>query len=153
VFELDPAFLPTSEALVSLALCEARLQLDARFPWIVLVPRMAGAVELDDLTAADRLALLDEIAAAGRAVRAVGAAFGRPVAKLNVGQLGNITRQLHVHVVGRREDDPAWPAPVWGQGTAVAYEASALAHARAAAIQALNVPSPLAGEGGREAVG
>jgi diadenosine tetraphosphate (Ap4A) HIT family hydrolase len=106
---------------------------------------MAGAVELDDLTAADRLALLDEIAAAGRAVRAVGAAFGRPVAKLNVGQLGNITRQLHVHIVGRREDDPSWPGPVWGHGAAVAYGDSALALARAAALKAF--PSPLAGEG------
>ena len=41
--------------------------------------------------------------------------------KLNVGALGNIVRQLHVHVVARREGDAAWPAPVWGHGTTLRY--------------------------------
>ena len=151
MFELDSAFQPTSKALASLQLSEARLQLDARYPWIVLIPRVAGAVELEDLAAADRAALLEEILAAGRAVRAIGAALGRPVTKLNVGQLGNITRQLHVHIVGRREDDLAWPGPVWGQGTAAAYEDDALAAAVEAARKTILLPSE--GEGGREAVG
>jgi diadenosine tetraphosphate (Ap4A) HIT family hydrolase len=52
-----------------------------------------------------------------------------PVEKLNVGQLGNITPQLHVHVVGRRADDAAWPGPVWGVGEARPYSADMLAHA------------------------
>src|ERR1700761_2261712 len=133
MFELDPAFLTTSAALPGLALCEARLQLDARFPWIVLIPRIDHAFELEDLSVEERAMLMAEIVAAGAAVRAVGAALGRPVEKLNVGQLGNITRQLHVHVVGRRADDPCWPGPVWGQDVAEAYEAHALAAAREAA--------------------
>ena len=137
MFELDPAFLATSEALVSLALCEARLQRDARFPWIVLVPRMGGAVELEDLSAAECAMLTAEAVDAGRAVRAIGAALGRPIDKLNIGQLGNITRQLHVHIVGRRQDDPCWPGPVWGQGPAVAYEAEALELAISAATRVL----------------
>jgi len=137
VFVLDPAFAATSEPLVSLGLCEARLQNDARFPWIVLVPRIAGAVELEHLDLAQRGRLLEEVIAAGRAARAIGAAFSRPIAKLNVGQLGNVTRQLHVHVVGRREDDPCWPGPVWGQGKPEAYAQEALARARAAAVSAL----------------
>jgi diadenosine tetraphosphate (Ap4A) HIT family hydrolase len=62
-----------------------------------------------------------EVVAAGRAVRAMATAAGRPVDKLNVGALGNIVAQLHVHVVGRRTDDPAWPGPVWGQGEAEAH--------------------------------
>ena len=137
MFEIDPAFRATSEALVSLPFCEARLQLDARFAWIVLIPRVLGAVELEDL-AGDQIAqLAAEIIAAGRAVRAVGAALGRPVEKLNVGQLGNLTRQLHVHVVGRRAGDAAWPGPVWGHGTAVGYPANDLAEAKAAARKAL----------------
>ena len=74
---------------------------------------------------------------AGAAVKAVAAAIGRPVDKLNVGQLGNITRQLHVHVVGRRRDDPCWPGPVWGQGVAAAYGAEKLATAKANARLAL----------------
>ena len=137
MFELDPAFLTTSKALPGLALCEARLQLDARFPWIVLIPRIDRAFELEDLSVEERAMLMAEIVAAGEAVRAVGAALGRPVEKLNVGQLGNITRQLHVHVVGRRADDPCWPGPVWGQGTTEAYGVEALGRALAAATRAL----------------
>jgi diadenosine tetraphosphate (Ap4A) HIT family hydrolase len=137
MFELDPAFLATSSPLPSLALCEARLQLDARFPWIVLIPRIAGAVELEDLSVEERAMLMAEIVVAGEAVRSVGAALGRPVFKLNVGQLGNITRQLHVHVVGRRPDDPCWPGPVWGQGTETPYAVVELAAARAAAARGL----------------
>ena len=137
MFELDPAFLATSEALPGLALCEARLQLDARFPWIVLIPRIGRAFEIEDLSVEERAMLIAEIVVAGEAVRAVGAALGRPVEKLNVGQLGNVTRQLHVHVVGRRQDDPCWPGPVWGQGAAEAYAADALEMALAAAAEVL----------------
>jgi diadenosine tetraphosphate (Ap4A) HIT family hydrolase len=137
MFELDPAFEATSAALPGLALCEVRLQLDARFPWIVLVPRIERAIELADLSVEERAMLIAEIVVAGEAVRAIGAALGRPVEKLNVGQLGNITRQLHVHIVGRRADDPCWPGPVWGQGTAIAYDDEALTGARTAATAAL----------------
>jgi diadenosine tetraphosphate (Ap4A) HIT family hydrolase len=138
MFLLDPAFLVTSEPLASLRLCDARLQGDARFPWIVLIPRAAGAAEIEDLAPENRAALLDETLLAGQAVRAVGHALGRPVAKLNVGQLGNITRQLHVHVVGRRPDDAAWPGPVWGHGTAAPYSGPALAQALEAARTVLS---------------
>ncbi|HWF77073.1 MAG TPA: HIT family protein [Caulobacteraceae bacterium] len=137
MFELDPAFLATSEALAQLALCDARLQTDARFAWIVLIPRLERVIELEDLTVEQGAMLLGEIGAASEAVRRVGEALGRPIEKLNVGQLGNITRQLHVHVVGRRRDDPCWPGPVWGQGAAQPYEEGNLATARAAAIMAL----------------
>jgi diadenosine tetraphosphate (Ap4A) HIT family hydrolase len=137
VFVRDPAFDAGSTWLADLALCEARWQLDARFPWIVLIPRRANAVEIEDLAAADRAQLLEEMLAAGRAVRAAGVALSRPVEKLNIGQLGNITRQLHVHTVGRRADDAAWPGPVWGAGTAEAWDDEALAVALAAARRVL----------------
>ena len=137
MFSLDPAFLATSEPLASLALTEARLQLDARFAWIVLIPRLGGVVELEDLTTEQGAMLMSEIAAAGGAVRAIGEALGRPVEKLNVGQLGNLTRQLHVHVVGRRRDDACWPGPVWGQGVAEPYADDALAIATTAARRVL----------------
>jgi diadenosine tetraphosphate (Ap4A) HIT family hydrolase len=90
-------------------------------------------VELIDLSPDERAQLLDELVRADSAVRAMGAALQRPVEKMNVGALGNITRQLHVHVVGRRADDPAWPWPVWGVGTAVAYTPSERAAIEAAA--------------------
>ncbi|MFN3512875.1 MAG: HIT domain-containing protein [Phenylobacterium sp.] len=125
MFEIDPAFLATSEPLGELSLCHARLQADARYPWIVLIPRIAGARELEDLSAPDLAALMAEVVAAGRAVRAI----GPPVEKLNVAALGNVTPQLHVHVVGRRAGDPAWPGPVWGHSLAEPYAADALATA------------------------
>ncbi len=139
MFTIDPAFPPTSQALGDLRLSHVRLQADARFPWIVLIPRVAGAVELEDLAAEDRDMLMDEVLRCGGAVRAVGEALGRPVEKLNVGQLGNITRQLHIHVVGRRGDDPAWPGPVWGPGAAEPYSAAELATAIAMAQASLGL--------------
>jgi diadenosine tetraphosphate (Ap4A) HIT family hydrolase len=99
-----------------------RLQRDARFPWLILLPRVVGATELTDLTRDHAIVMVDEIALASAAVKAMGEAIGRPVEKLNVAAIGNVTAQLHVHVVGRRRDDGVWPDPVWGRGTATAYE-------------------------------
>lgn len=136
-FELDPAFVATSHAVADLPLCEVRLQDDARYPWLVLIPRRPDLREIEDLDAADRIQLMEETVRAGSAVRAVGAALGLSVDKLNVGALGNVTAQLHVHVVGRRRDDPAWPGPVWGHSPAATYATEALARAIAAAREAL----------------
>ena len=143
MFDLDPAFLATSQVLGDLALCHARLQADARFPWIVLIPRVADARELEDLQPDQRRMLMDEVLAAGHAVRAIGVALNRPAPKLNVGQLGNITAQLHIHVVGRRPADAAWPGPVWGFGQAEAYSDADLAAAVAAAMDSLGLSRDL----------
>ena len=139
MFQIDAAFLPTSQPLGELALSHVRLQADARFPWIVLIPRVAGARELEDLADGERDVLMEEVLRAGTAVRAVAQALGRSATKLNVAQLGNVTPQLHVHVIARRSDDVAWPAPVWGVGMAEAYSAEALADAVAAARGALGL--------------
>jgi diadenosine tetraphosphate (Ap4A) HIT family hydrolase len=117
----------TSTLAADLPLCQARLQLDARFPWLVLIPRAAAARELDDLSEADRTRLMAEVILASDAVRALGHAIGRPVEKINVGALGNVTDQLHVHVVGRRRDDGLWPGPVWGMGEPRRYDDETLA--------------------------
>ena len=118
----DPAFEAGSVAVCDLALCQVRLQDDARFPWLILLPRVEGAVELVDLGRKDQGRLMGEIAQASEAVRALGDKLGRPVEKLNVAAIGNVTAQLHVHVVGRRRDDGLWPDPVWGRGEARPYE-------------------------------
>ncbi|OYX34671.1 MAG: diadenosine tetraphosphate hydrolase [Caulobacterales bacterium 32-69-10] len=135
-FAIDPRLVAATHPLVSLKLSEARLYADARWPWILLVPRKVGARELEHLTTADRAVLMDEIVAAGMAVRAIGAASGRPVEKLNVGAIGNKVEQLHIHIAGRRPDDPAWPEPVWGFGTAKPYAEADLATVREAALTA-----------------
>jgi len=137
MFEIDRAFVATSHGLGELSLCHARLQDDARFPWIVLIPRIEGARELEDLGPGERGLLMDEVLRAGQATRAVAEALGRPSPKLNVGQLGNITPQLHLHVIARRPQDAAWPGPVWGFGKAQAYGAMELQTALAAARQSL----------------
>lgn len=114
-FAPDPAFAAGSVVAVDWDLCHVRLQDDARFPWLVLIPRRAGAVEIADLTATDRDRLMAEIVRGGNVVRDLAATLGRPIDKLNVAALGNVTAQLHVHVVGRRRDDGLWPDPVWGR--------------------------------------
>ncbi len=131
-FAVDPAFEAGSIAVGELPLCHVRLQADARWPWLILIPRRPGLREVEDLSVEDRARLIEETVLAGQAVRALGATTGFPVEKLNIGALGNVTPQLHVHVVGRRAGDAAWPGPVWGVGVAEAYGAERLEAAVAA---------------------
>jgi len=120
-FQVDTAFEAGSVAVGELPLCHVRLQDDARWPWLILIPRQAGLREIEDLSVEDRARLIEETVLAGQAVRAIGAATGFAVEKLNVGALGNVTPQLHVHVVGRCPGDAAWAGPVWGVGVAERY--------------------------------
>ena len=119
-FSLHPDF-ATSVRLGGYGICEVLLANDSRFPWLILVPRLEGLREVEDLPEEARAGLMDECVRAGGLVRALGAALGRPVEKLNIAALGNVTPQLHVHVIGRRSDDDAWPRPVWGVGEAVPW--------------------------------
>ena len=115
-FELDPRLAGDTLPLGDLPLCRVLLMNDARYAWMVLVPRLAGCTELDQLDRPQRAQLMDEIAMASAVLRAEPDAY-----KLNVGALGNVVRQLHVHVLARHRGDPAWPGPVWGRGRAQAY--------------------------------
>ena len=99
------------------ALSRLLLMNDARFPWVVLVPRRADITELHDLAHAERMVLIEEIARAARGLKTVSG-----VAKINIGSLGNVVPQLHVHVVGRSPSDAAWPGPVWGHGNPQPYD-------------------------------
>lgn len=116
-FTLNPRLAADTLPIRELALCELRLMADARYPWLVLVPRRAGAVEILDLADADQRLLYDEVLACARALRAVCAPD-----KLNIAALGNVVAQLHVHVIARFHGDDAWPQPVWGVHPAAAYE-------------------------------
>jgi diadenosine tetraphosphate (Ap4A) HIT family hydrolase len=115
-FRLDDRLAADTVAVADLPLSTMRLMRDARFPWAVLVPRVAGAVEIVDLAPVQRAALMEEVAQVSQALRALGQCD-----KLNIGALGNIVPQLHVHVIARRRGDAAWPGPVWGSGAAVPY--------------------------------
>ena len=89
---------------------------DARYPWFIVVPRLASACEWFDLTPEQQIQLHRDCMELGRCVRS---AFHCD--KINIGALGNIVKQLHIHVLGRYESDPAWPGPVWGHSPAVPY--------------------------------
>ena len=114
-FHADPAFEAASVFATDWPLCHVRVQNDARYCWVILLPRVDKAVELSDLTADQRAALMEEMVSAGELVAAMAAAEGQPIDKINTAALGNVTRQLHVHVLGRRTDDALWPDPVWGR--------------------------------------
>lgn len=117
-FALDERLAADTIEIGDLHLSRALLMNDARFPWLILVPRRERLIELIDLTVPDRAILMEEIAAASAALMALPGAD-----KINVGALGNIVRQLHIHVVARSFCDAAWPGPVWGSGIAQRYEA------------------------------
>lgn len=123
-FSLDPRLAAESTPLGELTLSRVLLFDDARFPWIVLVPRRAGMVEIIDLSPGERTLLFEEIETTMDAMKAILSPY-----KLNVAALGNVVRQLHVHVIARFEGDAAWPGPVWGRGERVPYEPGARADA------------------------
>jgi diadenosine tetraphosphate (Ap4A) HIT family hydrolase len=114
-FATDPRIAADSMFLVPLELSDLRLMNDARYPWLLLVPRVE-ATEIVDLAAQDRMRLLEEINEVAAALREA-----TDCHKLNIAALGNVVRQLHVHIVARFTTDAAWPRPVWGVGEAVAY--------------------------------
>ncbi|UXU06103.1 MULTISPECIES: HIT domain-containing protein [Rhizobium/Agrobacterium group] len=115
-FRLDDRLARDSALVMRLGLCELRLQNDSRWPWLVLVPQRGGASELFDLTPLDQAVLTFETNLVASALKDVTGAT-----KINVGALGNIVRQLHVHIIARHEGDTCWPGPIWGHGTPVPY--------------------------------
>ncbi|MCC0016655.1 MAG: HIT domain-containing protein [Rhodobiaceae bacterium] len=130
IFALDPRLAADTLPVAELGLCSLRLMNDAGYPWLILVPRRAGLADLIDLEPADRATLAAEVDAVSCALKAHTGCH-----KLNVAALGNVVRQLHVHVIARFETDPAWPAPVWGKAPAKPYAPRA-GEAFAAALSA-----------------
>jgi len=90
---------------------------DANYPWLLLVPRRADAVEIIDLDEVEQAQLMTEISRVGRALKEI-----TKCDKLNIAALGNVVPQLHVHVIARRSNDAAWPRPVWGVMPALAHD-------------------------------
>jgi diadenosine tetraphosphate (Ap4A) HIT family hydrolase len=119
-FALDARIEADSLHVLDLPLSAVRLMRDAKYPWLLLVPRRANLAEIIDLDAGDQQQLMREIALASQALREVA-----PCDKLNVAALGNMVRQLHVHVIARRVGDAAWPKPVWGAAPPLPYPSGA----------------------------
>jgi diadenosine tetraphosphate (Ap4A) HIT family hydrolase len=112
-FRPDERLVRDSDLLTKIGLCELRLMKDSRWPWLVLVPQRPDVSEVFDLTPLDQTMLTFETVLVSEALKTVTGAT-----KINTGALGNIVRQLHVHIIARNEGDPNWPGPVWGYGTA-----------------------------------
>lgn len=120
-FVLDARLAAAGVPALDLPLSRVLVMDDVRWPWLILVPRRAGMVEMFDLDPADRMMLTEELAMAGSQLKTV-----TGCKKVNIANLGNVVPQLHIHVIARTEADPAWPGPVWGKGEAVPYKAEAL---------------------------
>ncbi|AUC88894.1 MAG: HIT family protein [Alteromonas sp.] len=119
MFELDSRLQNDTFFVCDLTLSRVLLMNDSQFPWLILVPMRNDVAEIIDLTEQEQQMLLSESAKVSKAMQNLFSPY-----KLNVAALGNVVRQLHVHHVARFENDVAWPKPVWGNQSSVAYEES-----------------------------
>jgi len=115
-FQLDARLAADTVFIGTFSLCEIRLMNDSRWPWLVLVPMLQGAEEIHDLSPAEQAQIAKETSRVATALKA-----HTNCTKINTGALGNIVRQLHIHVIARNENDPNWPGPVWGYGKREEY--------------------------------
>ncbi|HEX4479843.1 MAG TPA: HIT family protein [Rudaea sp.] len=133
-FALDPQLDADTHRIGDMDFTRVLLMDDARFPWLILVPRVPNVRELTDLALDDQHRLLHEIDRTARVLHAI----AKPD-KLNIAMLGNVVAQLHVHVIARYTGDEAWPKPVWGIGARRAYDAD-VARERIDAVRAALQP-------------
>ncbi|MFK7793424.1 MAG: HIT family protein [Devosiaceae bacterium] len=112
-FTLDTRLAADSLPLCYTTTSTLRVARDARFAWLILIPKIAGMADLVDLSPDEEARVMGDVRAASLALRQATACH-----KLNVASLGNMVRQLHVHIVARFEGDAAWPGPIWGVGEA-----------------------------------
>ncbi|MDD0842509.1 HIT family protein [Pseudomonas sp. Gutcm_11s] len=125
MFSLDSRLQQDTLVLGDFPLCRLLLMNDANYPWFILVPRREAVSELFQLDNADQKQLWLETT---RLAEVLKDAFVAD--KMNVATLGNVVSQLHMHVIVRRREDLAWPAPVWGKHPARAYSELELADVR-----------------------
>ncbi|WP_182418294.1 HIT domain-containing protein [Bartonella sp. HY038] len=116
-FSLDKRLENDTKLICSLKICDLRLLDDSRWPWLVLIPRIANVVELHMLDQTSQSAIFAEMMSVSQALHNI-----FPDAKINTGALGNIVRQLHIHIIARHENDVNWPGPVWGVAGKIAYD-------------------------------
>jgi len=116
MYQLHERLAADTLAIGQFSLCDVRLMNDARYPWVILVPRKAGITESYQLKPTEQQQLMTESAF-------VAEQLGNLVSadKMNVAALGNVVSQLHIHHIARYQSDQSWPAPVWGKGETVPY--------------------------------
>jgi len=122
-FSVDQNLLNDSIELCDLELSRVILKNDKDNPWLLLVPRKNKVVEIIDLSVEDQSLLMEEIALASEFLKE----YYRPY-KINIGSLGNMVRQLHVHIIARYEGDRAWPNAIWNTPTTNRFDDVELAN-------------------------
>ena len=125
MFALDTRLQEDTWLIGDFPLCRLLLSNDSNYPWFILVPRREGITELFQLDDADQQRMWAETTALARVLKE---SYGAD--KINVATLGNVVSQLHMHVIVRRREDAAWPAPVWGRHPARAYSEEEIAAIR-----------------------
>lgn len=121
MFKLHPKLEEDSLFVADLKISRLLLMNDSNYVWLILVPRVEGAVELTDLSFEDQIEVLREVNLLGKILKE-----SFLVDKLNIAALGNVVSQLHIHVIGRMKNDIAFPKPVWGAVPAKYYEQNEL---------------------------
>ncbi|MGE8451351.1 MAG: HIT domain-containing protein [Pseudomonadales bacterium] len=126
MFTLDSRLQQDTLTLGDFPLCRLLLSNDANYPWFILVPRREDISELFQLDVTDQQQLWQETTVLAEVLK-----DSFDADKMNVATLGNVVSQLHMHVIVRKRDDAAWPAPVWGKHPAKPYNAQQVAAIRA----------------------
>ena len=121
-FKLNFRLLEDSTFITKLNVSQVRLNHDARFPWLILIPEIAGLKELHDIPDQKQAIVQKEVKFCSVALQELTSAD-----KINVAALGNLVPQLHIHVIARKHNDNAWHQPVWSAGEANPYEEENLA--------------------------
>ena len=109
---------------------QIRVMNDARYVWILLVPEIADVTELHDLPSHKQRMLMRLAASIGSGIKANPLPASPAITKINTAMIGNMVSQLHLHIVGRHPHDEAWPAPVWGHGTAIKLDEDSIKQRR-----------------------
>ena len=108
MFKIHKKFEKTTHYITDLKLCQIRLQDNAKFPWIMLIPKRNKVSQILDLNRKDQIRLMDEIQYCSKIMKK-----NFPCDNLNVEKVGNIVPQLHIHIVPRHKKDPSWPLSIW----------------------------------------
>ena len=108
MFKIHKKFEKTTHYIADLKLCQIRLQDNAKFPWIMLIPKRNKVSQILDLNRKDQIRLMDEIQYCSKIMKK-----NFTCDNLNVEKVGNIVPQLHIHIVPRHKKDPSWPLSIW----------------------------------------
>ena len=105
---LNNHFLKDSHHIIELTLCSVRLIDNAKFPWIILIPKRKNVTDISELKTKDQMLLMKEIVHCSKLMKKI-----FKTKKLNVEKIGNIVPQLHIHIIARTKKDNSWPLSVW----------------------------------------